>query len=175
MQLKDELHEDYQARMFPKLVNRSLPVFVVGGFSDIDSHARDLFASCSPPCSQQEDFASVNSLLVKFRAMEREQDKAQMAKEMRAFHWPRWARSSACGLRRGAHHHQGQAQPEIFRYLLLPGPGRHPHPCSRCWRPWRSPRTASSSATRWRPWARTCRPFAQRLGSEKSQLVRDMI
>ncbi|MGC4113823.1 MAG: HEAT repeat domain-containing protein [Myxococcales bacterium] len=175
LSIKDELHEDYSARLFPKLVTAVFQVIDEGGFADIDS-LREIFVQLLDAMLLQEDFATVNSLLVKFRAMEREPDKAQMAQDLRSFFLTKMGEEQR--LRRIGevlNTTKGKHNQEIFRYLYSLDPGVIPTllsvletveiPENRvilC--------DALAALGKDMP-----EPFALRLGSEKSQLVRDMI
>ncbi|HEY3447921.1 MAG TPA: HEAT repeat domain-containing protein [Myxococcales bacterium] len=173
--LKDEIHEDYSARLFPKLVTAVFQVIDEGGFADIES-LREIFVQLLDAMLLQEDFATINSLLVKFRAMEREQDKAQMAQDLRAFFLTKMGEEQR--LRRIGevlNTTKGKHNQEIFRYLYGLDPGVIPTLISVL----EGVEIAENRVILCDALAALGKdlpePFAQRLGSEKSQLVRDMI
>ena len=173
--LQAEIQEDYSARLFPKLVTAVFQVIDEAAFTDIES-LREIFVQLLDAMLLQEDFATINSLLVKFRALERDPETAELAQELRSFFLAKMGEEQR--LRRIAevlNSTKGKHSQEVFRYLhsldssVIPTllsvletveiPENRQIVCD-----------ALAALGKDLP-----EPFAQRLGSEKSQLVRDMI
>lgn len=173
--LQEEISSDYSDRLFPKLVTTVFQIIDEGGFTEMES-LREIFTQLLDAMLLQEDFATINSLLVKFRAMERDQGKTQLAQELRSFLTAKMGEEQR--LRRIGevlNTTKGKHSQEIFRYLYALDTSVIPTllsvletveiPENRvvlC--------DALAALGKDMP-----EPFAQRLASEKSQLVRDMI
>lgn len=82
--VQEDIAEDEGARLFPKLVTVVFQVVDEGGITDKDA-LKDLFSQLLDAMLLQEDFATINSLLVKFRAMERDPEKVALASDLRTF------------------------------------------------------------------------------------------
>ena len=82
--IQDDILEDEGPRLFPKLTTAIFQVIDEGGITDKDS-IKDVFLQLLDAMLLQEDFATINSLIVKFRSMERDPQKAGLAAELRTF------------------------------------------------------------------------------------------
>ncbi len=172
---QDEVKEDVSARLFPKIVGAVFQVIEEGSIAEVDI-LKEIFLQLLDSMLLLEDFGTINSLLVKFRAMERDQSKAQLAQDLRAHFVSKMGEEQR--LRRiGEVLNSGRPkQPQdLFRYLytldskvvptlleVLEGIEIQENRPILC--------DALASIGKDTP-----EPFAQRLNSEKSQLVRDMI
>lgn len=173
--LQDELREDEETRLFPKLTAAIFKVIEEGGLAD-SAVIEEVLLQLLDAMLLQEDFATINGLLVRLRAMERDPARAGLAESLRSSLQARMAEEQR--LRRigeilgGGRPKQPQ---EIFRYLsaldshtvvvlldILEGleiPANRQLLCD-----------ALAALGKADP-----EPFVHRLRSEKSQLVRDMI
>ncbi len=82
--IQDEIKEDEESRLFPKIVTAIFQVIEDGGLTELDA-LREVFMQLLDSMLLQEDFATINALLVKFRAMERDPARAEVAGALRTF------------------------------------------------------------------------------------------
>ncbi len=174
-QLQEELEEDVGPRLFPKLVGSVFQVLEDGDAQDL-AILQDVFLALLDAMLLQDDFPTINSLVARLRGLERDPKRAPAAAGLRSFFQAKMGeehRLRRVGeiLNAGKH-----PQPdEVLRYLhVLPStsvitlldileaidiPENRAVVCD-----------ALVVLGRGNP-----APFVQRLDSEKSQLVRDMI
>ncbi len=81
-QIQAELREDEGAKLLPKLV--SVIFSILEDEADPASY-QDIFSQLLDAMLLQEDFGTVNQLLVKLRALERKPDKAESVRQLRTF------------------------------------------------------------------------------------------
>ncbi|MBI5546791.1 MAG: HEAT repeat domain-containing protein [Deltaproteobacteria bacterium] len=174
-QVLDTLAEDVGVRLFPKLVAAVFQVIDEGAVEDVEM-LKEIFLQMLDSMLLQEDFASINSLMVKFRAMERDQSKAALAQDLRAFFVAKMGEEQRIRRIGEVLNTSKPKQPQdIFRYLyaldskaipflleVLEGLELQDNRQILC--------DALAALGKDSP-----APFAKLLGSEKSQLVRDMI
>jgi hypothetical protein len=173
--LQQEIAEDENARLFPKLVTTVFEVIDSGGIQDpvvLD----EIFSQLLDSMLLQEDFGSINALILKLRTMERDQAKASLAERLRTGLQSKMAEEQRLRHIGEILNSSRPKQPqEVFRYLyVLDGrcivtlldiletieiPENRQIICD-----------ALASLGKDSP-----DPFVQRLQSEKSQTVRDMI
>lgn len=79
-----EIAEDENTRLFPKIVQAVFQVIDEGGIADVEV-LEEIFIQLLDSMLLQEDFATINALIVKLRAMERDPNKADLAERMRTF------------------------------------------------------------------------------------------
>ncbi|MFN7133815.1 MAG: HEAT repeat domain-containing protein, partial [Myxococcales bacterium] len=82
--IQEEIKEDEESRLFPKIVTCVFQVIDEGGLTDVDA-LRDIFVQLLDSMLLQEDFATINALLVKFRAMERDPARAEIAGSLKTY------------------------------------------------------------------------------------------
>jgi hypothetical protein len=173
--VQEEIKEDETTRLFPKIVQSVFQVMDEGGINEPEV-LEEIFIQLLDSMLLQEDFATINSLIVKLRTMERDPAKADLAQRLRSFFQSKMADEQR--LRRIGEilNTTRPKQPQdVFRYLYalesrsvitlleiletIDIPENRVLLCD-----------ALASLGKDDP-----EPFVQRLKSEKSQLVRDMI
>jgi HEAT repeat protein len=173
--VKDELREDMELRLYGKLVTVLFQVIEAGTIQNIEE-LRDTFVQVLDALLLQEDFAAINQIQIKFKALERNSALAQSSTELRKFLIGKMGESQRL-FRVGEILQGGKPKnaPDIFRYLmslentavvpLLEILERVEIPDNRvllC--------DALASLGKDAP-----EPFVNRLTSEKSQMVHDML
>jgi hypothetical protein len=112
----DELRED-QVKLFNKLVNVLFQSLEQGGSQD-PAELRDTFGQVLDALLLQEDFASINQVLVKLRALDRNPQLADTARSLREFFINKMGESQRLD-RIGELLKAGKPKnlPDIFRYM----------------------------------------------------------
>lgn len=174
-QLQEELKEDVNTRLFPKLVGSVFQVLEDGGAQDVDI-LRDVYLALLDAMLLQEDFATVNAVLARLRGLERNPQRSEAAEGLRTFLQAKMGeehRLRRVGeiLNAGKH-----PQPdEVLRYLQVVPPTAV-ITLLDILETIEVPENRAVVCDALVVLGRgTPEPFIQRLDSEKSQLVRDMI
>ncbi|MBS2027142.1 MAG: HEAT repeat domain-containing protein [Deltaproteobacteria bacterium] len=115
--VKDELRED-QLKLFNKLITVLFQTMEAGGHGILEE-MRDTFASVLDALLLQEDFASINQILVKLKALERNSQLASAAQALRDYFIAKMGESQRLD-RIGDVLKAGKPKnaPDIFRYLM---------------------------------------------------------
>lgn len=173
--LQEEIKEDEEKRLFPKIVTALFQVLEDCTSDELEA-LREVFSQLLDAMLLQEDFATINSLLVKLRAMERDPARQEIAGSLRIFFQGKMGEEQRIRRIGDILASTRLEQPnEVSRYLqaldasavvpLLEVLEQISLPENRqmvC--------DALASLGRQNP-----EPFVNRLASEKSQTVRDMI
>lgn len=175
-ELQEELQSDEKERMLPKLVNIVFQVVEEAGDDLGDQAIRDVFGQLLDAMLLQEDFAAINHILTKFKALERDPQKGERFIEIRETFVQRMGEAERLEKIGEILNTSRPKNPKaILRYLfslepsavvpllgILDSVQEPDHRKIIC--------DALITLGRDSP-----EPFVNRLDSEKSQLVRDMI
>lgn len=173
--LQEELKEDETTRLFPKILTAVFNLMDEGGITEPEA-LEEIFTQLLDSMLLQEDFATINALLVKLRTMERDPAKASLAERLRVYFQGKMADEQRLRHIGEVLNNTRPKQPQdVFRYLyalesrsiitlleILENIEIQENRQIIC--------DALASLGKDDP-----EPFVKRLQSEKSQLVRDMI
>jgi hypothetical protein len=175
-EIQDEIAEDQQARMLPKLVNIVFQVIEGADAGSADESVGQVFGQLLDAMLLQEDFVTINHILTKFKALERDPHQGERFAGMKASFIQKMSEEERLNkIGEILNSSRPESLKDILRYLYsLDASAVVPllEVLDRIEIPDHRKVICDALITLGRE---TPDPFIHRLDSEKSQLVRDMI